>query len=157
MADADEDPGTRRRAGKSAEAFRTIGEVSQELDLPLHVLRFWETRFPQVRPMRRGGGRRYYRPQDLVLLRRIRDLLYSDGYTISGVQKLLRENGAKALTEAAPAAETPPPEAPPHVVRGEAGTGGAARRAGGHAAGPGGTEGLIAATARRCAAPSPCL
>jgi DNA-binding transcriptional MerR regulator len=81
-----------RGAGKSAEAFRTISEVSDELDVPQHVLRFWETKFSQVRPMKRGGGRRYYRPDDIELLRRIRDLLYREGYTIKGVQKLLREN-----------------------------------------------------------------
>ena len=86
-----------RRAAKSAAAFRTISEVAVELDVPQHVLRFWETKFPQIRPLKRGGGRRYYRPEDLLLLRRIRDRLYGDGYTIKGVQKLLRENGAKAL------------------------------------------------------------
>lgn len=88
-----------RRNGKSAEAFRTISEVAEELDLPQHVLRFWETKFPQVKPLKRGGGRRYYRPDDLILLKRIRGLLYTDGYTIRGVQKLLREKGAKALLE----------------------------------------------------------
>jgi DNA-binding transcriptional MerR regulator len=88
-----------RRNGKSAEAFRTISEVAEELDLPQHVLRFWETKFPQVKPLKRGGGRRYYRPDDLILLKRIRSLLYTDGYTIRGVQKLLREKGAKALLE----------------------------------------------------------
>lgn len=80
---------------KSASAFRTISEVSDELDVPQHVLRFWETKFAQVSPMKRGGGRRYYRPEDVDLLRRIRDLLYSDGYTIKGVQKLLRETRGK--------------------------------------------------------------
>ncbi len=80
-----------RRTGKSEAAFRTISEVSEELDVPQHVLRFWESKFTQIRPLKRGGGRRYYRPEDLVLLRRIRDLLYRDGYTIRGVQKLLRE------------------------------------------------------------------
>lgn len=84
-----------RRARKSAEAFRTISEVASELDVPQHVLRFWETKFSQVRPMKRGGGRRYYRPEDVDLLRSIRALLYDDGYTIKGVQKLLREGGAK--------------------------------------------------------------
>ena len=79
---------------KSATAFRTISEVAKELDLPQHVLRFWETKFPQVRPMKRGGGRRYYRPEDMHLLKRIRDLLYVDGYTIKGVQKLLRQSGS---------------------------------------------------------------
>jgi DNA-binding transcriptional MerR regulator len=84
---------------KSAQAFRTISEVAAELDLPQHVLRFWETKFPQVRPMKRGGGRRYYRPEDLVLLRRIRKLLYDDGYTIKGVQKLLRDPSARVEPE----------------------------------------------------------
>lgn len=85
-----------RPAGKSAAAFRTISEVSDELEVPQHVLRFWEGKFSQVRPLKRGGGRRYYRPEDITLLRRIRDLLYSEGYTIKGVQKLLREGrGAK--------------------------------------------------------------
>lgn len=83
--------------GKSAAAFRTISEVASELELPQHVLRFWESKFPHVRPLKRGGGRRYYRPEDVRLLRRIRDLLYTEGYTIRGVQKLLRQNGAKAL------------------------------------------------------------
>ncbi len=77
--------------GKSSTAFRTISEVSLELDVPQHVLRFWESRFPQVKPMKRGGGRRYYRPEDVGLLKKIRDLLYGEGYTIKGVQKLLRE------------------------------------------------------------------
>ncbi len=80
---------------KSPEAFRTISEVACELDVPQHVLRFWETRFSQVRPVKRAGGRRYYRPEDVDLLRGIRSLLYSDGYTIRGVQKLLREQGVK--------------------------------------------------------------
>lgn len=84
-----------RRSGKSDSAFRTISEVADELDVPQHVLRFWESKFPQVKPLKRGGGRRYYRPEDVALLRRIRDLLYSEGYTIKGVQKLLREGGHK--------------------------------------------------------------
>jgi DNA-binding transcriptional MerR regulator len=84
-----------RPAGKSAAAFRTISEVSDELDVPQHVLRFWEGKFSQVRPLKRGGGRRYYRPEDIDLLRRIRDLLYSEGYTIKGVQRLLREGRGK--------------------------------------------------------------
>lgn len=84
-----------RRSGKSESAFRTISEVADELDVPQHVLRFWESKFPQVKPLKRGGGRRYYRPEDVALLRRIRDLLYSEGYTIKGVQKLLREGGHK--------------------------------------------------------------
>ncbi len=88
-----------RRVVKSPAAFRTISEVARELDVPQHVLRFWETKFAQVRPLKRGGGRRYYRPGDVDLLRRIRDLLYTEGYTIKGVQKLLREGGARAVTE----------------------------------------------------------
>jgi DNA-binding transcriptional MerR regulator len=78
---------------KAAEAFRTISEVADELDVQKHVLRFWEQRFPQVRPMKRGGGRRYYRPEDMELLRGIRHLLHAEGYTIKGVQKILREQG----------------------------------------------------------------
>ncbi|MCW5752033.1 MAG: MerR family transcriptional regulator [Alphaproteobacteria bacterium] len=81
---------------KSADAFRTISEVATELDVPQHVLRFWETRFPQVKPLKRGGSRRYYRPQDVDILRHIRHLLYDQGYTIKGVQRLLRETGARA-------------------------------------------------------------
>jgi DNA-binding transcriptional MerR regulator len=84
-----------RPAGKSAAAFRTISEVSEELDVPQHVLRFWEGKFSQVRPLKRGGGRRYYRPEDIDLLRRIRSLLYNEGYTIKGVQRLLREGRGK--------------------------------------------------------------
>jgi len=78
---------------KTAEAFRTISEVAGELDVPKHVLRFWEGRFPQIKPMKRGGGRRYYRPEDLQLLRGICHLLHAEGYTIKGVQKILREQG----------------------------------------------------------------
>jgi DNA-binding transcriptional MerR regulator len=77
------------RSAKGATAFRTIGEVADDLDLPAHVLRFWESKFPQLKPLKRAGGRRYYRPEDIVLLRRIRQCLYHDGYTIRGVQKLL--------------------------------------------------------------------
>lgn len=80
---------------KSPDAFRTISEVADDLDLPQHVLRFWETRFPQVKPLKRGGGRRYYRPDDIELLKGIRHLLYDQGYTIKGVQKLLKTNGNK--------------------------------------------------------------
>ncbi|NDV86927.1 MerR family transcriptional regulator [Aurantimonas aggregata] len=78
---------------KSVDAFRTISEVADDLDLPQHVLRFWETRFPQIKPMKRGGGRRYYRPDDVELLRGIRYLLYVKGFTIKGVQRILKENG----------------------------------------------------------------
>ncbi len=93
--------GTRRGSGKSESAFRTISEVANELDLPQHVLRFWETRFDEVSPMKRGGGRRYYRPEDVTLLRGIRDLLYTDGFTIKGVQKLLRESGTQVALDRA--------------------------------------------------------
>lgn len=78
---------------KNPDAFRTISEVADEMDLPQHVLRFWETRFTQIKPMKRGGGRRYYRPADIDLIKGIRYLLYEQGYTIKGVQKLLRDNG----------------------------------------------------------------
>lgn len=106
---------------KSASAFRTISEVANELDVPQHVLRFWESKFVQVRPMKRGGGRRYYRPEDIDLLRSIRELLYTDGYTIKGVQKLLREGGVKALADrqnvhAASAAVEPAPQTRSAVI-----------------------------------------
>jgi len=80
---------------KAPDAFRTISEVAEELNLPQHVLRFWETRFSQIRPMKRGGGRRYYRPDDVDLLRGIRHLLYGEGYTIRGVQRILKDHGVK--------------------------------------------------------------
>jgi len=86
-----------RRVHKSEAAFRTISEVSTELDVPQHVLRFWETRFPAIQPMKRGGGRRYYRPEDVLLLRAIRIRLYDDGFTIKGVKKLLSEKGTDAF------------------------------------------------------------
>jgi DNA-binding transcriptional MerR regulator len=82
---------------KAPDAFRTISEVADELDLPQHVLRFWESRFPHIKPMKRGGGRRYYRPEDIDLLRGIRHLLYGDGYTIRGVQRILREQGVRTV------------------------------------------------------------
>lgn len=91
-------PQTRRR-NKAPGAFRTISEVATDLEVPQHVLRFWESKFSQVKPLKRGGGRRYYRPEDVDLLRGIRHLLYSDGYTIKGVQKLLREIGSKSIME----------------------------------------------------------
>lgn len=129
----------RQRAGarppKSAAAFRTISEVAGELDVAQHVLRFWESKFPQVRPLKRGGGRRYYRPEDIELLRQIRSLLYDEGYTIKGAQKLLKgqkrpgaedhdadeaepELPLQVRTEAAPAAQVdaaPPPPLAPEV------------------------------------------
>ncbi len=84
---------------KSSQAFRTISEVAQELDVPQHVLRFWESKFSQVRPMKRGGGRRYYRPEDIEVLKGIRILLYEDGFTIKGVQKVFREKGVRYVAE----------------------------------------------------------
>ncbi len=98
-----EDPGARVKVKKAPNAFRTISEVADELHIPQHVLRFWETKFPQVRPMKRGGGRRYYRPDDIALLRRISDLLYIQGYTIKGVQRLLREGGGLLSEDIPPA------------------------------------------------------
>ena len=125
-----EDGGRQRaagRAGKSAAAFRTISEVAGELDVAQHVLRFWESKFPQVRPLKRGGGRRYYRPEDIELLRQIRSLLYEEGYTIKGAQKLLKgqkrpgaeDHEAAAETAAAPAdtRPRPRPELVPEEVR----------------------------------------
>ena len=95
---------------KSADAFRTISEASSDLDVPQHVLRFWETRFVQIKPMKRGGGRRYYRPEDIELLKAIRSLLYGEGYTIKGVQRILKEQGVKTVV--ALAAGAPLPSAP---------------------------------------------
>nr|WP_240655193.1 MerR family transcriptional regulator [Rhodovarius crocodyli] len=88
------------RVRKGAQAYRTISEVAEDLNVPQHVLRFWEGKFPQLKPLKRGGGRRYYRPEDIALLRRIAGLLYSQGYTIKGVQRLLSD-------DTAPAADTP--------------------------------------------------
>jgi DNA-binding transcriptional MerR regulator len=99
-----------RRLEKSADAFRTISEVADELEVPQHVLRFWETKFTQIRPMKRGGGRRYYRPEDVDLLRSIRGLLYDQGYTIKGVQKLIRDGGLRLSNEADGVAYEPPAE-----------------------------------------------
>jgi DNA-binding transcriptional MerR regulator len=82
---------------KAPDAFRTISEVADDLDIPQHVLRFWETRFAQIKPMKRSGGRRYYRPDDVDLLRGIRRLLYGEGYTIRGVQRILKEHGVKSV------------------------------------------------------------
>ena len=93
----------RARMRKTADAFRTISEVADDLHVPQHVLRFWETKFPQVRPLKRGGGRRYYRPEDVLLLRRVADLLYTQGYTIKGVQRLLREGGGALQDNIPPA------------------------------------------------------
>lgn len=91
---------------KSAAAYRTISEVSEEIGVPQHVLRFWETKFPAIKPLKRGGNRRYYRPEDVALLRAINRLLYTDGYTIRGVQKLIKDRGTRAvISEPAPPAE----------------------------------------------------
>ena len=111
-------------AEKAPEAFRTISEVANDLDLPQHVLRFWETRFQQIKPLKRGGGRRYYRPDDIDLLRGIRHLLYSEGYTIRGAQRILKDHGIKFVqsvwragapqpARASEAVEPEIPEAPP--------------------------------------------
>jgi len=116
----------RVRPKKAPNAFRTISEVADDLHIPQHVLRFWETKFPQVKPLKRGGGRRYYRPDDIALLRRISDLLYIQGYTIKGVQRLLRDGGGRlsddipppsADEQAAAAAEraNPPPPLEPEL------------------------------------------
>jgi DNA-binding transcriptional MerR regulator len=104
--------------GKSPTAFRTITEVATELGLPQHVLRFWETKFPQIKPVKRRGGRRYYRPKDVALLKRIRELLYNDGYTIKGAQKLLREGVAKETRQSVPASDSHDgrPEATAEIV-----------------------------------------
>lgn len=114
------------RAAKSATAFRTIGEVVQELNLPAHVLRFWETKFPELKPLKRGGGRRYYRPEDVDLLRRIRQHLHQEGYTIRGVQKLLRQGGLRGGDTPKEAKSRPKllpfePVAPPAEITANAG------------------------------------
>jgi DNA-binding transcriptional MerR regulator len=107
-----------RRSAKSADAFRTISEVAGDLEVPQHVLRFWETRFAQIKPLKRAGGRRYYRPEDIELLRRIRELLYKHGYTIKGVQRLLKDNGLIEVPTPAPVVAAPlaPAPAPVPVV-----------------------------------------
>lgn len=112
-------PAEARRVRKSKSAFRTISEVADTLDVPQHVLRFWETKFSQVRPMKRGGGRRYYRPEDIDLLRSIRNLLYDEGYTIKGVQKLLRDGGVRSVRESAetPVAAAAAPKGPVPVAQ----------------------------------------
>jgi DNA-binding transcriptional MerR regulator len=97
---------------KAPDAFRTISEVADDLDIPQHVLRFWETRFTQIKPMKRSGGRRYYRPDDVDLLKGIRRLLYGEGYTIRGVQRILREQGIKSVQGLAHISIAPVPVAP---------------------------------------------
>ena len=106
---------------KGPEAFRTISEAADELSVPQHVLRFWETKFAFIRPMKRAGGRRFYRPSDIAVLRGVRHLLHDEGYTIKGVQRLHRELGIKRLVAAAegvtdPAAEPPPEDHAPQEV-----------------------------------------
>ena len=93
---------------KAPDAFRTISEVADDLDIPQHVLRFWETRFAQIKPMKRSGGRRYYRPDDVDLLRGIRRLLYGEGYTIRGVQRILKEHGIKSVQRSGGCPPWPP-------------------------------------------------
>lgn len=104
----------RAKPRKAPTAFRTISEVADDLHIPQHVLRFWESKFPQLKPLKRGGGRRYYRPEDIALLRRISDLLYTQGYTIKGVQRLLRDGtdeGPQAQTGELPLGDPLPPMA----------------------------------------------
>ena len=98
----DDDQAVKARSKKAPTAFRTISEVADDLHIPQHVLRFWETKFSQVKPLKRGGGRRYYRPDDITLLRRISHLLYTQGYTIKGVQRLLREGGGRLADDIPP-------------------------------------------------------
>jgi DNA-binding transcriptional MerR regulator len=111
---AEEDLLGRQKIKKAPSAFRTISEVADDLHIPQHVLRFWETKFAQVKPLKRGGGRRYYRPEDIALLRRIANLLYTQGYTIKGVQRLLREGGGRL------ADDIPPPPIDEHDVETDA-------------------------------------
>src|SRR3954463_2068046 len=114
-----------RAMDKSPDAFRTISEVAEDLDLPQHVLRFWETRFPQIKPLKRGGGRRYYRPDDVDLLKGIRHLLYGEGYTIKGVQRILKEDGLRfvqAIGRGEQSVEAPPPGVAPQELGEEEGT-----------------------------------
>jgi DNA-binding transcriptional MerR regulator len=107
---------------KAPDAFRTISEVADELDVPQHVLRFWESRFQQIKPMKRGGGRRYYRPDDVDLLRGVRHLLYGEGYTIRGVQRILKEEGAAFVQDVwRTGAEPPPPQLDEDVADGKSG------------------------------------
>ena len=118
------------RARKSASAFRTISEVADDLGLQQHVLRFWETKFTQVKPLKRGGGRRYYRPEDVVLLKKIHHLLYTEGYTIKGVQKLLKGQGKQQIVAGEIAAEAAPAANQPGAPRTEEGAPIAASRGG---------------------------
>lgn len=114
---------------KSPDAFRTISEVAEDLDLPQHVLRFWETKFAQIKPLKRAGGRRYYRPGDVDLLQGIRRLLYAEGYTIKGVQRILRSEGVRAV-EAIGRGEVTLEARPADAEEGTAAAGGSAVRGG---------------------------
>ena len=102
-------------SAKSEQAFRTIGELAAELDVPQHILRYWETRFPQLKPLQRAGNRRYYRPDDVALAKRIHRLLNQDGYTIRGVQQLLRRGGGDAAPDEAAVGATGPTPANQHA------------------------------------------
>jgi DNA-binding transcriptional MerR regulator len=115
---------------KAPDAFRTISEVAEELDLPQHVLRFWETRFSQIKPLKRGGGRRYYRPDDVDLLRGIRHLLYGEGYTIRGAQRILKDHGIRFVQTVWQAGAPQPAKSPDDVEegRGAAGSEGTGER-----------------------------
>jgi DNA-binding transcriptional MerR regulator len=104
---------------KSPDAFRTISEAADELDLPQHVLRFWETRFTQIKPLKRGGGRRYYRPDDVQLLKGIRHLLYDQGFTIKGVQRILKEQGARHVVAIGETGSIRPIAPQPHIEAAE--------------------------------------
>jgi DNA-binding transcriptional MerR regulator len=108
---AEDDP--RGKPRKAPTAFRTISEVADDLHIPQHVLRFWETKFPQLKPMKRGGGRRYYRPEDVALVKRIGELLYEQGYTIKGVQRLLRDGTPEPRLGETGELPFPEPPAPP--------------------------------------------
>ena len=112
---------------KGPEAYRTIREVADSMDLPQHVLRFWETRFPQIRPLKRAGGRRYYRPEDIERLRLIRRLLYDEGYTIKGVQKLFKEQGVQAFSASQQAGPSSEPAGAPESAK-DPGVGSAASK-----------------------------
>jgi DNA-binding transcriptional MerR regulator len=105
------------RSKKSASAFRTISEVADDLGVQQHVLRFWETKFSQIRPLKRGGGRRYYRPEDVALLKSIHNLLYTEGYTIKGVQKLLKEQGKNKVVQNNRPSSQPQGEAGPRLAK----------------------------------------
>lgn len=136
-----------RRPVKSEAAFRTISEVSEDLDVPQHVLRFWESKFPQIKPLKRGGGRRYYRPEDVQLLRRIRDLLYKDGYTIRGVQKLLRDQGKGGVEPKADADKPQPSQLESPILTQPSTLGGQSSRVASFSAPPSGQSDVEVGTA----------